>query len=833
MVAMSTKSKIFAYGMIAAGSLVIFMSLAGWSCADYGRFATLLGLGILSSQVKFRIPGFSSTFTASLFIVFICVVELSLGETTVISLAAAGTQTLWRAKQRPDLLKFAFNLSCLAVSAVGCQVSYLWLNTHFSALGAPAILALTACVYFFLNTAPVSFMITIIEGGDFVTVWRNAYFTMYPFYLAGSAVAGIMHYPTKLFGWQATFLLVPLLYLLQRFYETFIGRMEDTKRHVDNLAALQMRSIRTMAVAVEAKDETTATHLHRVQTYAMGIGKELGLSASDMKALEAAAILHDVGKLAVPEHIISKPGKLTAEEFELMKIHTIVGSEIVEGMEFPYPVAPIVRAHHEKWNGTGYPDGLGGTDIPIGARILSAVDCLDALATDRQYRRALPLQQAMEMVTADSGKAFDPAVVEVLLRQYRDLEAAAHASLGSIRNQRLSIRAIVDRGEAPDAGLEKSAGLGLPTGSGDDGQKSLSQLHTISTFLSSINSLMDGLQETPSAIRLEHLCYSISGRLQTLVPHDAFVVFGRSGDSIIALHARGEDADLLATLEVPLGTGLVGWVARNQKPIVNGNPAVEPEADRWTRQTVLRSALAVPLSNSDTVGGVIALYSCTADHFSRQQVKVLKLLAPRLLQMISENQQEKGMQVFNNEQCDTKCAEFLGVLDAAIHEVTTDGEPLLLIRIDLDSRKTIAALKGELAAEQFTEQCAELLRQGFRLNDRLGRLGPNEFALLVRGIDMTSMLGRLEIAWGRIDEASTLLLGRQESSITFGVAEFSPGGGSLEELLAEAERAVCEARSRRASTGLRRLSKALASAGEPYSPQSGGPIQRKPVATAL
>ena len=191
------------------------------------------------------------------------------------------------------------------------------------------------------------------------------------------------------------------------------------------------------------------------------------------------------------------------------------------------------------------------------------------------------------------------------------------------------------------------------------------------------------------------------------------------------------------------------------------------------------------------------------------------------------------LQVFNNEQCDTKCAEFLGVLDAAIHEVTTDGEPLLLIRIDLDSRKTIAALKGELAAEQFTEQCAELLRQGFRLNDRLGRLGQNEFALLVRGIDMTSMLGRLEIAWGRIDEASTLLLGRQESSITFGVAEFSPGGGSLEELLAEAERAVCEARSRRASTGLRRLSKALASAGEPYSPQSGGPIQRKPVATAL
>ena len=143
----------------------------------------------------------------------------------------------------------------------------------------------------------------------------------------------------------------------------------------------------------------------------MEIGKELGLGGSALKALQAAALLHDIGKLAIPEHIISKPGKLTPEEFDKMKIHPIVGAEILQKVQFPYPAAPIVRSHHEKWNGAGYPDGLQGEQIPIGARILAAVDCLDAVATDRPYRRALPLEEAIEVVASEAGKSYDPKVV--------------------------------------------------------------------------------------------------------------------------------------------------------------------------------------------------------------------------------------------------------------------------------------------------------------------------------------------------------------------------------------------------------------------------------------
>src|SRR6059058_3595522 len=184
------------------------------------------------------------------------------------------------------------------------------------------------------------------------------------------------------------------------------------------MANLHLRTIEALALAIEAKDHTTHEHLQRVRVYAIEVAKELGVAGPEMEALHAAALLHDIGKLAIPEHIISKTGRLTPEEFEKVKIHPVVGAEILERVRFPYPVVPIVRAHHEKWDGSGYPAGLKGEQIPIGARILSAVDFLDALASDRQYRRAIPLQEVMARLTQESGKSFDPKVVDVLQRRY-------------------------------------------------------------------------------------------------------------------------------------------------------------------------------------------------------------------------------------------------------------------------------------------------------------------------------------------------------------------------------------------------------------------------------
>ena len=218
-----------------------------------------------------------------------------------------------------------------------------------------------------------------------------------------------------------------------------------------------MRTIEALALAIEAKDHTTHEHLQRVRVYAIEVAKELGVNGPELEALHAAALLHDIGKLAVPEHIISKPGRLTPEEFEKMKIHTLVGAEILERVRFPYPVVPIVRAHHEKWDGSGYPMGLKGAEIPIGARILSAVDYLDALASDRQYRRALPLREVMQKLAAESGKSFDPKVVDVLQKRYRTSgTTGVVASRRKIRMRPLSTAIKIERGLEPAAGFENA-----------------------------------------------------------------------------------------------------------------------------------------------------------------------------------------------------------------------------------------------------------------------------------------------------------------------------------------------------------------------------------------
>src|SRR5213592_3943825 len=192
-----------------------------------------------------------------------------------------------------------------------------------------------------------------------------------------------------------------------------MGRVEDANRHLSQLNALYMSTIETLAMAIDAKDQITHGHIRRVQAYAVGLAQHVGVREERLiKAIEAAALLHDMGKLAVPEYILNKPGKLTTAEFEKMKLHASVGADILSAIDFPYPVVPIVRHHHENWDGTGYPDKVTGTDIPIGARILSVVDCFDALTSDRPYRPRMSDDAALHILRERRGSMYDPLIVD-------------------------------------------------------------------------------------------------------------------------------------------------------------------------------------------------------------------------------------------------------------------------------------------------------------------------------------------------------------------------------------------------------------------------------------
>ncbi|MBV9181996.1 MAG: HD-GYP domain-containing protein, partial [Acidobacteria bacterium] len=452
---MSFSSRAFISSMVAAGIAVQPWAFLHWSHRPSMQFYIYLLAALLSSRLKVHLPQITGTMSVNFLLILLGIVNFNLPETLVLGCSAILVQCFY--KDRPGPVQVVFNVCASTVAiAAAFMVFHLAMKLeHSSSVSLP--LAAAATTYFLANTLPVAAIIALTELQSLRKIWAECYFWSFPYYLAGASIAAMVAWLNGKLDWQISLLVLPTAYLIYRSYRLYLGKLENEKAHVEEIANLHLRTIEALALAIEAKDQTTHAHLQRVRVYTIAIAKELNVSSEEMEALHAAALLHDIGKLAVPEHIISKPGRLTREEFEKMKIHPVVGAEILERVSFPYPVVPIVRAHHEKWDGTGYPYGLKGEAIPVGARILSAVDFFDALTSDRQYRPAKPADEVMQMLVEESGKAFDPKVVAILKRRHRELEDLVGTATELPWSTTLLQSMNIERNAAPATGLEEGS----------------------------------------------------------------------------------------------------------------------------------------------------------------------------------------------------------------------------------------------------------------------------------------------------------------------------------------------------------------------------------------
>ncbi len=612
--------------VIAVGGAVLYGGLANWNPPDWPRFLTYCLLSLVASRMKVVLPGITGTISLLFLFVLISVSDLSLAATLIVGTLGMLAQCVFHTQERPRLIQVIFSLTSVACAIKACYEVYHW-SARTGLFDDPMRLLFAASAFFLTNTISIAVVIALTEGKPPWLVWRGSYLWTFPNYLAGAGVAWGAGIVRRAFGWQASLLLLPVLYVVYRSHSLYVGRLEDAKKraevenaHALEVAALQRRTIEILALAIEAKDQTTHDHLQRVELYAIEIGKDLGLSGLELEALRAAALLHDVGKIAVPEYIISKPGKLSPDEFEKMKTHTIVGAEIVEQIRFPYAVAPIVRSHHEKWDGSGYPDGLAGEAIPIGARILSTVDCLDALASDRQYRRALPLEDAIQVITSEAGKSFDPSVVKVLSRRYAELETMARAIERTPMKFSTDIK--IARGKAPATGFEQTAPAGTVNLDLANFYNSIAEAENQARALADFTYRMDRCHNREAVFQV------LRESLRKMVPYDVMAVYVRREQRLIPEGLDGEAYRLFASLEIPLGMGLSGWVAENGKPIINGNPSVEPGyLNDPTKFSTLRSALAVPLEVQRGIIGVLSVYRREKDAFAPEHLKMLNAFA--------------------------------------------------------------------------------------------------------------------------------------------------------------------------------------------------------------
>jgi len=603
---------------VALGIATLLYALSNWQTDDPLRFVSFATAAVLGSALKVRLPGVTGAISVGALFVLIGIVNLTAPEAIFVGAASMLVQCTWRPKVTPKPVQVLFNVCVLAMAAYLTKLLFTYTQHHFL---EPITLLLLALTYFCANIFPVASIIAITEAKPIVTVWRS-YRWMLAYYVAGSSLAWFIGTVPHAIQWELPIICLPLVYLVHRSNRTHLAQIEQEKKHVEDVNALHLRTIEALALAIDAKDHTTHDHLQRVQLYAVEIGKDLALSQEELDALTAAAVLHDIGKLAVPESIISKPGKLTRAEFDKMKIHPVVGAEILERVDFPYPVVPIVRAHHEKWDGSGYPYGLKGEDIPVGARILAAVDCLDALASDRQYRRALPLDEAMARVASESGTSFDPAVVRALQARYQELEARAKASRPKTQPA-LSVDMKITRGSAPAAGFEAEAPKSLPV------------VHPVvraRAFEANARRSEAGI----GSLRGQEALAVAAIRIQSLVGYDSLAVYRCEDEVVRPEFVNGDEARQLRSLCVPQGQGLIGWVADVGRPILNGNPTVEPGFLSDGATSGLASALALPLLTAGRMIGVLALYRTGADAFAADEMVSLLEICPKVAAILSE-----------------------------------------------------------------------------------------------------------------------------------------------------------------------------------------------------
>ncbi len=750
---------------------------------NIAEFICYLGIAVLASRLKVNLPGITGTLSVNFLFILIGVLDLSFSETLILGAISMIAQCFY--PERPKALQVAFNVCAGSIATALAYLAYHQrLITHVVD-SRPILLGLAATIYFIANAGTIATVISLTERRPITRILVDCYFWSFPYYLVGAGIAAIIVWLNHAFNWETSLLVLPAVYLIYRSYRLYLGKLEDEKRHVEEMANLHLRTIEALALAIEAKDHTTHEHLQRVRVYAIEVAKHLGVNGPELEALHAASLLHDIGKLAVPEHIISKPGRLSPEEFEKMKIHTLVGAEILERVRFPYPVVPIVRAHHEKWDGSGYPMGLKGAEIPLGARILSAVDYLDALASDRQYRRALPMREVMQKLALESGKSFDPKVVDVLLKRYENLERLVISKSSEDLNAPLSTAIKIDRGLEPAAGFENSTAT-------DYVGRETTFLSSIAAARQEAQALFELSQDLGASLSLGETLSVFSVKLKPMVPYDAIAIYIKRENELVAEFVNGDNYRLFSSLRIPIGQGLSGWVAHNRKPIINGNPSVEPGyLNDPSKFSTLRSALAVPLEGVAGIIGVLALYRGERDAFTSDHLRILLAVSGKMALAI-ENAL-KYQQAENSATTDyltglPNARSLFLQLDRELARCKRDNTSLTVMVSDMDGFKQINDRFGHLEGNRVLRLFAQALKDTCREYDYVARMGGDEFVVIAPGLTPDASAKKTEQMRALARHAGSEVCGEDILSLSVGRAVFPADGKDAEQLLAEADR---------------------------------------------
>lgn len=574
----------------------------------------LAALTWVSGMFALKIPSTTATISVSEVFVFTLAILYG-GPAATLTVAIDGFLcSVYRGNRAPRRLLFnvfepslSVWVACDLYRSIGGIAPLSLIPAALSALVLPVFVL--AASYLLMNTWLTAGVMAIESRTSVIAIWRKHVIWLSVNFLAGASIAMLLAVNMRQVSLEGLLLIVPLVFLLYLVFRTWTARVTEADAHISTINRLYLSTVEALAIAIESKDQVTSNHVRRVQNLSLAIARYLGVTDDvELRAIEAGALLHDIGKVAVPDYLLNKPGQLTPDEYELIKLHAPIGAEILRAVDFPYPVVPIVRHHHENWDGTGYPDRISGNAIPIGARIISVVDCFDALTSDRPYRRALSERDAIAIIQARKGTTYSPPVVDALMACYEEarsktppLAASDARSMIARLNQRPMI-----------AEPSRTATIDVP-----DALKRLDEMWT--TMLASVTRqlLQSGLG-----------IHELASWLRTATPASTVCVGNIDGpsQSVNIRHVSGHGEQLLRDWRIGIGEGITGWVAANGVAAINSDPALDfPNVvDSLTPRLV--AGLVVPIGPQ----AVLALYTDRPAGFDPGDVAVVERAAQLL-----------------------------------------------------------------------------------------------------------------------------------------------------------------------------------------------------------
>jgi diguanylate cyclase (GGDEF)-like protein/putative nucleotidyltransferase with HDIG domain len=677
--------------------------------------------------------------------------------------------------------RVVFNVASTVTCAWIYSNVYAFLNPGLSKQVSEILLPIVALTltFFLLNSLSTATAISLATGQSILRFWSQNYLSLSVEFSVSAVSAGIIVTLYSLNPW-VPLAAAPLIGVVWGWHKLNKAKAMEAERHLKEQEQLYFRTVESLALAVDAKDQTTYGHIRRVRAYAMGLAKLCGIrDPNELMAIETGSLLHDIGKLAIDDYILNKPGRLTKQEFEKMKIHSEAGDEILKQVQFPFPVSTYVRSHHERWDGLGYPDGLRGEQIPLGARILAIADAFDAIRSSRPYKVSFGLPDSIELLRSQSGTLYDPHLVKIFEEHIEELETSAQEAAKNIPE--LSFRKYFAKLES--TAPPRMTAVNLPPLSSSVSE----DLIQLIEFCSSLARYLETTEVMPI----------LTQRIARIIPFTTCIFFLEDGDGTIrAAYVGGKFSERLTGMRIGLGKGVSGWVSAYGKPMINTGPGFDFQDLPESNAFAFNDVLSVPMIVDETCVGTISVYAESPITFTQANLDLLQKAAGHIAPLLVDAYKKKG-QIGQHDLLDpisqTYRIAYLSVAGPQlIAAAEKEGSTLSLLLVEVTNFPQIASLYGAAVSDATLRRIADTLRAELRQIDLLLRYGYWGFIALLPGMrgDQAMRYAQRLVQQIRKSNTSSGIGHAVPAACRASVSSFPSDGTSVYALLEAAHRAL-------------------------------------------